>query len=163
MGHYRGEIVQACLHAEHELTALNGTRRGGVDRGLVALADLADTEVKLVTLVEHDEDVLVEFLPSGGVLELLINRHLAQEHVAAAGSPQEAFEADEFVAGNHTSHVAGAGLVSDRAAPVLPKLASTVDIKEYVVLPWLHIATRRKRSLSLVEELTTFVEDRPKL
>lgn len=91
--------------------------------GVPPFADLLDARLELLALEEDDEDALADLralkdpstmgLPvskegggayGGGVLEGLRDLRLAQEDVAAAGAPEQPFEAHQPLPHDHPRH-----------------------------------------------------------
>ena len=95
---------------------------------ILPIADLADASLELVTLIEHDKNVLRLFRLGNGILEiseinndiyctlkriLIVKTNLEemsgwslkQEHVTAACAPQQTFEPKHAARWDNASHV----------------------------------------------------------
>ena len=76
-----------CPHPCHHLGSLLPGGWAGVDRGVVAVADLLHHRLEPQSLVEDDEHTLEDILASPGVLHLFVNVAKPDEHISLGNSP----------------------------------------------------------------------------
>ena len=76
-----------CPHPRHHLGPLLPGGGAGVDRGVVAVADLLNHWLQTQSLVEDDEHTLEDILASPRVLHLFVNVTKPDEHISLGNSP----------------------------------------------------------------------------